>query len=194
MKSRRRDFVQAMAGLGAALATSSSAAAQAQTRPPAPPGSDTADSAWGPFTPSSNAGQYLQLVYPPSSKAGELQIGVTYTLWIPDGIRTVRAVIVHQHGASIPAAQAGQHLPMISIGRPWQKNGTACCSGPSYRVLNDAIDLTPGGAELWFDPDAVPSAPSFGLWTNLRPSRATRKSPPRPGVFGGIREGEYGPM
>ena len=24
--------------------------------------------------------------------------------------------------------------------------------GPSYRVLNDAIDLTPGGAELWFDP------------------------------------------
>jgi pimeloyl-ACP methyl ester carboxylesterase len=24
--------------------------------------------------------------------------------------------------------------------------------GPSYRVTNDAIDLTPGGSELWFDP------------------------------------------
>jgi len=48
-----------------------------------------------------------KLCYPPSTTKGELQIGVIYTLWIPDNIKTVRAVIVHQHGASIPAAQAG---------------------------------------------------------------------------------------
>src|SRR5438067_2402367 len=62
---------------------------------------------WGPFTPSSGEGRYLQLVYPPSTTRGDLQIGVIYTLWIPDNISAVRSVIVHQHGASIPAAQAG---------------------------------------------------------------------------------------
>ena len=29
---------------------------------------------------------------------GELQFGVTYTLWIPDGAAKLRGVIVHQHG------------------------------------------------------------------------------------------------
>jgi hypothetical protein len=148
MRSRRRDFMQAMAGLGAALTVSSSAAAQA----PAPAGNDKVDSAWGPFTPSSNSGQYLQLVYPPSSKAEELQVGVTYTLWIPDGIRTVRAVIVHQHGASIPAAQAGATSAYDLHWQALAKKWDCVLLGPSYHVLNDAIDLTPGGAELWFDP------------------------------------------
>src|ERR1700761_5725414 len=103
MKSRRRDFIQATTGFGVALTFSplSFAAAQTQAGRPASADNETAStvSAWGPFTPSSGLGRYLQLVYPPSAKAGELQIGVTYTLWIPDGIRTVRAVIVHQHGA-----------------------------------------------------------------------------------------------
>ena len=154
MKSRRRDFVQVMAGLGAALTASplSSATAQPQARQPAPPGNDPVDSAWGPFTPSSSAGQYLQLVYPPSTKAGELQIGATYTLWIPDGIRTVRAVIVHQHGASIPAAQAGATSAYDLHWQALAKKWDCVLLGPSYHVLNNAIDLTPGGAELWFDP------------------------------------------
>ncbi len=150
----RRLVVQGVAGLGAALTSSSfSSAALAQAQTPAA-GTVTApiQSAWGPFTPSGGAGQYLQLVYPPSTKTGELKIGVTYTLWIPDGIKTVRAVIVHQHGASIPAAQAGAtsayDLQWQALAKKWD----CVLLGPSYRVLNNAIDLTPGGAELWFDP------------------------------------------
>jgi hypothetical protein len=81
-----------------------------------------------------------------------LQIGVTYTLWVPDGIRTVRAVIVHQHGASIPAAQAGATSAYDLHWQALAKKWDCVLLGPSYRVLNDAIDLTPGGAELWFDP------------------------------------------
>jgi hypothetical protein len=156
MTGRRRDFVQAMAGLGAALTASpfSSAAAQAQARQPAPSGSENpaAGSEWGPFAPSSGAGRYLQLAYPPSTKAGELRIGVNYTLWIPDGIRAVRAVIVHQHGASIPAAQAGATAAYDLHWQALAKKWDCVLLGPSYHVLNDAIDLTPGGAELWFDP------------------------------------------
>jgi poly(3-hydroxybutyrate) depolymerase len=81
-----------------------------------------------------------------------LQLGVTYTLWIPDGVQTVRAVIVHQHGASIPAAQAGATSAYDLHWQALAKKWDCVLLGPSYRVLNDAIDLTPGGAELWFDP------------------------------------------
>jgi hypothetical protein len=139
----RRLFVQGAAGLGAALtSTSLSSAALAQVP----------SASWGPFTPSSAAGRYLQTAYPPSTAAGELKLGVTYTLWIPDGIRTVRAVIVHQHGASIPAAQSGATSAYDLHWQALAKKWDCVLLGPSYRVLNDAIDLTPGGAELWFDP------------------------------------------
>src|SRR5882757_8127097 len=151
----RRLLMKGMAGLGATLVSSSlSEAIAAQTHQPGAPGNQVPPDqvGWGPFTPSSGAGRYLQVVYPPSTTKGELQIGVTYTLWIPDGIKTVRAVIVHQHGASIPAAQAGATSAYDLHWQALAKKWNCVLLGPSYRVLNDAIDLTPGGAELWFDP------------------------------------------
>jgi hypothetical protein len=153
----RRSLMKGMAGLGAALASSSlslTIAAQTQSHQRGTPANQVpaVQDGWGPFTPSSGAGRYLQLVYPPSTTKEELQLGAVYTLWIPDDIKTVRAVIVHQHGASIPAAQAGAtsayDLHWQSLAKKWN----CVLLGPSYRVLNDAIDLTPGGAELWFDP------------------------------------------
>ena len=153
----RRSLIKAMAGLGATLASSSlspAIAAQTQSRQPGAPGNQVppVQDGWGPFTPSSGAGRYLQLVYPPSTTKGELQLGAVYTLWIPDDIKTVRAVIVHQHGASIPAAQSGATSAYDLHWQALAKKWNCVLLGPSYRVLNDAIDLTPGGAELWFDP------------------------------------------
>src|SRR3984893_5962568 len=153
----RRLLMKAMAGLGATLVSSSlSAAIAAQTQPhqPGAPGNQVPPDqvGWGPFTPSSGEGRYLQVVYPPSTTKGELQIGVIYTLWIPANIKTVRAVIVHQHGASIPAAQAGATSAYDLHWQALAKKWNCVLLGPSYHVLNDAIDLTPGGAELWFDP------------------------------------------
>jgi hypothetical protein len=151
----RRLFVKGTVGLSATLTASSlSSAALAQTQAPSPPSNEIPPvvNAWGPFTPSSSAGQYLQLIYPPSKAVGELQIGVTHTLWVPDGIKTVRAVIVHQHGAGIPAAQAGATSAYDLHWQALAKKWDCVLLGPSYHVLNDAIDLTPGGSELWFDP------------------------------------------
>ena len=153
----RRLLMKGMAGLGATLASSSlspAIAAQTQSHQRETPGHQVSpvQSGWGPFTPSSGEGRYLQLVYPPSTTKGELQIGVTYTLWIPSNIKTVRAVIVHQHGASIPAAQAGATSAYDLHWQALAKKWNCALLGPSYHVLNDAIDLTPGGAELWFDP------------------------------------------
>jgi hypothetical protein len=153
----RRSLIKGMAGLSAALATSSlspTIAAQTQDHHPATPGPQVSpvQGGWGPFIPSNGAGRYLQLFYPPSTTKGGLQLGVIYTLWLPDNIKTVRAVIVHQHGASIPAAQAGA---ISAYDLHWQalaKKWNCALLGPAYQVRNDAIDLTPGGAELWFDP------------------------------------------
>ena len=91
----RRQFVKGMAALGAALAVPSISAEVVATRTQAvkptlgsdPPVAD----AWGPFTPSSSAGRYLQVTYPASTAKGELQIAATYTLWLPDNVKTVRA-------------------------------------------------------------------------------------------------------
>src|SRR6266404_4040882 len=151
----RRLLMKGMAGLGATLVSSSlSEAIAAQTHQPGAPGNQVPPDqvGWGPFTPSSGVGRYLQVVYAPSTTKGGLQIGAIYTLWIPDNIKTVRAVIVHQHGASIPAAQAGATSAYDLHWQALAKKWNCVLLGPSYHVLNDAIDLTPGGAELWFDP------------------------------------------
>src|SRR6266702_1571206 len=153
----RRLLIKGMAGLGATLASSSlspAIAAQTQSHQPGTLGHQVPPDqvGWGPFTPSSGAGRYLQVVYPPSTTKGELQIGVIYTLWIPDNIKTVRAVIVHQHGASIPAAQAGATSAYDLHWQALAKKWDCVLLGPSYHVLHDQSDLSPGGSELWFDP------------------------------------------
>lgn len=153
----RRLVMKGMAGFGATLASgsiSAVAAAKTQVHRPVSAGNESSPnlSEWGPFTPSSSIGKYLQLSYPASTIEGELQIASTFTLWIPDNIETVRAVIVHQHGASIPAAQAGATAAYDLHWQALAKKWDCVLLGPSYHVLNDAIDLTPGGAELWFDP------------------------------------------
>src|SRR6202162_5469715 len=76
----RRSLMKAMAGLGVTLASSSlspAIAAPAQSHQPEAPGNQVppVQDLWGPFTPSSGAGRYLQLVYPPSTTKGELQLG-----------------------------------------------------------------------------------------------------------------------
>ncbi len=59
----------------------------------------TATVAWALAIPAAaqGAGRYVEVEYPPSAAPGELQVGVTYILWIPDSVTRLRGVIVHQH-------------------------------------------------------------------------------------------------
>jgi pimeloyl-ACP methyl ester carboxylesterase len=97
-------------------------------------------------------GQYLKIDYPASTNADELQTPVTYTLWLPDGVKTIRGIIVHQHGAgttaSIEGSTAAYDLHWQALAGKWD----CALLGPSYHVQNEKIDLSPGGSELWFDP------------------------------------------
>ena len=79
--------------------------------------------------PMQGAGKYLEVEYPASTAANMLQIGVTYTMWIPDGVPRFRCVIVHQHGAPAGARPTKAPQPHTTyIGRPLRRSGTALCS------------------------------------------------------------------
>jgi pimeloyl-ACP methyl ester carboxylesterase len=96
-------------------------------------------------------GQYFKVDYPASTNPNELKIAATYTLWIPDGVKTIRGVIVHQHGASITASKEGStaayDLHWQALAAKWD----CALLGPCYHVLNDG-DLGEAGSEYWFDP------------------------------------------
>ena len=97
-------------------------------------------------------GHYLKIDYHASTASNELQVAVTYTLWIPDGVKTIRGIIVHQHGAgttaSIEGSTAAYDLHWQALAKKWD----CALLGPSYHVQNEKIDLSPGASELWFDP------------------------------------------
>src|SRR5712664_633633 len=98
------------------------------------------------------AGRYLKNDYPASTASNELQVAVTYTLWMPDGVKTLRGIIVHQHGAgttaSIEGSTAAYDLHWQALAKKWD----CALWGSSYHVLNEKIDISTGASELWFDP------------------------------------------
>jgi len=74
----------------------------------------------------------VSVEYPPSTKPGELVYGVTYNLWIPDGVKHLRAIIVHQHGCGVGACKGGEtaayDLHWQALARKWD----CALLGPSY--------------------------------------------------------------
>jgi pimeloyl-ACP methyl ester carboxylesterase len=98
------------------------------------------------------AGQYVTVDYPASTAAGELQVAVTYTIWIPDGVERLRGIIVHQHGAGTTASKEGSTAAYDLHWQALAKKWDCGLLGPSYHVQNEKIDISPGASELWFDP------------------------------------------
>jgi pimeloyl-ACP methyl ester carboxylesterase len=84
--------------------------------------------------------------YDGSDKPGELVFAVDYYLWVPDGVGTLRGVIVHQHGCGTGACQGGvtaaQDLHWQALARKWD----CALMGSSYQ----APDGT--NCRLWCDP------------------------------------------
>jgi pimeloyl-ACP methyl ester carboxylesterase len=155
--AERRTVVKGMISLGAGLAASSfsSEMAQAQSPPASKPAQSVVGTSPGdevaPIVPSSGIGRYFQVFYPPSQTPGELRIGVNYTLWIPEGIETLRGIIVHQHGAGMIASQFGAFSAYDLHWQALAKKWDCALLGPSYHVLNDG-DLGAAGSDYWFDP------------------------------------------
>ena len=89
---------------------------------------------------------YYRVRYEASSAPGELVYPVTYTLWIPPGLKTLRGLIVQQHGCGEGSCKSGQ---TGAYDLHWQalaaKHGCALM-GPSYEQPDKA------DCQLWCDP------------------------------------------
>lgn len=96
--------------------------------------------------PAAGAGQIFRVKYPPSDMPGELVVGVTFRVWIPDGLTRLRGLIIHQHGCGKGASRGGRtaadDLHWQALAEKWD----CALLGPSYRQLE--------GQEcpLWCDP------------------------------------------
>jgi len=89
---------------------------------------------------------YYRIRYKESSAPGELPYAVSFSLWLPPSVKTLRGVIVHQHGCgegSCKSGQTGAH------DLHWQalasKHDCALLS-PSYEQPDNA------DCQLWCDP------------------------------------------
>lgn len=92
-------------------------------------------------------GKIFTVHYPPSS-VGALKLEVTFTLWIPDDVKQVRAVIVHQHGCG-PAANAAGEFAAHDL--HWQALATkwnAALLSPRYTQTAQGVE----GCAPWMDP------------------------------------------
>ncbi len=92
------------------------------------------------------AGTYHEVAYPPSEKPGELELGVSYTIWIPDGVKTVRGVIVHQHGCGTGACKGGATAAYDLHWQALAKKWDCALLGPSYHQDDKQ------NCRLWCDP------------------------------------------
>jgi hypothetical protein len=95
---------------------------------------------------ASGAGRYFEVTYPSSNQPGQLQLGVTYTLWIPDGVTQLRGIIVHQHGCGSGACKGGATAAYDLHWQALAKKWDCAFLGPSYQQ-EDKQDC-----RLWCDP------------------------------------------
>ncbi|MCY2994655.1 MAG: hypothetical protein NTY19_43360 [Planctomycetota bacterium] len=92
------------------------------------------------------AGSYLEVSYPASAQPRELQIGVTYTVWIPDGVVKLRGLIVHQHGCGSGACKGGATAAYDLHWQALAKKWDCALLGPSYQQDDQQ------NCRLWCDP------------------------------------------
>lgn len=86
------------------------------------------------------------VTYPGSDKPGELVFASSYHLWLPEGVKTVRGIIVHQHGCGAGsnkgAVTAADDLHWQALARKWD----CALLGPVYHQPDGT------NCQLWCDP------------------------------------------
>ncbi len=83
---------------------------------------------------ASAAGTLYEVSYPApeAPKPGELPYAVTYRLWLPDGVKHVRGVIVHQHGCGAGACKGGATAASDLHWQALAKKWDCALLGPEY--------------------------------------------------------------
>ena len=89
-----------------------------------------------------------------------MQIAVTYTLWIPDDVKHLRGVIVHQHGAgttaSVEGGTAAYDLHWQALAKKWD----CTCWVPAITSNTNRTTYLPVGRNYGSTHAAAPKRPS----------------------------------
>ncbi len=89
---------------------------------------------------------YYRVRYEGSSKPGELVYPVSYTMWVPPGVKTLRGVIVHQHGCGVGSCKSGQTGAHDLHWQALAKKHACALISPVYEQPEQA------NCHLWCDP------------------------------------------
>ncbi len=94
----------------------------------------------------STGGTVYQIHYPAVAREGELKLSVDYYLWIPEGVKKLRGVVVHQHGCGPGSSSSGQtaadDLHWQALAKKWD----CALMGSSYEPRKGV------NCRLWCDP------------------------------------------
>jgi hypothetical protein len=89
---------------------------------------------------------YFRVRYEASTKPGELPYAVNYTIWIPPGVKTLRGVVVHQHGCGEGSCKSGLTGAYDLHWQALAKKHDCALLSPSYEQPEKA------DCQLWCDP------------------------------------------
>jgi len=89
---------------------------------------------------------YHRVRYEASTKPGELIFPVQYTVWIPEGVKNLRGVIVHQHGCGEGSCKSGQTGAFDLHWQTLAKQHDCALLSPSYEQPEGA------DCQMWCDP------------------------------------------
>ena len=89
---------------------------------------------------------YYRVRYAASKQPGELIFGVNYTIWIPAGVKTLRGVVVHQHGCGEGSCRSGLTGAFDLHWQALAKKHACALLAPSYEQPQAA------DCQMWCDP------------------------------------------
>ena len=89
---------------------------------------------------------YYRVRYEAATKPGELIFPVQYTVWIPKGVKTLRGVVVHQHGCGEGSCKSGQTGAFDLHWQALAKKHDCALLAPSYEQPQKA------NCQMWCDP------------------------------------------
>src|SRR4051794_17650442 len=89
---------------------------------------------------------YYRVRYERSAQPGELKSAVNYTIWIPTDVKTLRGVIVHQHGCGEGSCKSGLTGAYDLHWQALAKKHDCALLAPSYEQPEKA------DCQMWCDP------------------------------------------
>jgi hypothetical protein len=89
---------------------------------------------------------YYRVRYEASDRKGELPYAVNYTIWIPPGVKTLRGVVVHQHGCGEGSCRSGLTGAYDLHWQALAKKHDCALLSPAYEQPEKA------DCQMWCDP------------------------------------------